>query len=298
LQDGAIGGDDVVHRILEWAMTGCGEPPRGGRHDILALLNSQRGHDEALVRLVTVTAARLGIALPSGTVVGRDCLQLAAAIAVYDNGKLSTGLLRTMPVVEVIDLDKRADLVARHGLVRAFVDWGPDSPTKDAIVQRSPLTQVLTRAPRSGAQAAETAAVDLALDPDWKHIVRHSLASPSADACTQRFRGRVIAQLANELGRAGRTEVVAIYEDAMVHYGDEIQAHTLAALRTLRQLDVDTPKYAHEIANAWAHWWEPFAKIVEREPARVHALRSIHQQDYRAGLDLQREYLRLGGGNQ
>jgi len=284
---------DTAIRVIDWALSGSGPPPRGDLRNVKALAWPDERLSEALGQLALVSAARLRLDCPplsDYSALGADSAVLAAALGVLATPELAQLTLRATPPAS-----GPLEWVVRHGLLAPAL---PHLAAEDLATLRedcllaSPLTALLER-PAKGQQATIMNVVQRLLgDPSGRRLLQLKLAEPAPTATVRQWRRDLLERL--RLGAdADRECVIDVYETAMIHHSQP----TLEQTRAARALLADSTATEAQLqeALAIAAWWGPLAALERSHPDALRARRYLGYA-YREGIALYRVAQRLAGG--
>jgi hypothetical protein len=198
----------LTGQVLRWAADPRGAPPYGPLWDAVALTRPGNGAAAALAALTAVTAARLGAGNPpfgDTRPVGPGALLIATAIGIRRD-PAAMDLLRLTPPVRMRD-EPWADCIARHAVGGALTAHPgvPSAEFLEVLLELSPLTAVLHRPPRAGADVARAATHALLTRPSGGELLTAAIAAPSADPLVQAWRAELAATLRLEHPRLAVT---------------------------------------------------------------------------------------------
>jgi hypothetical protein len=297
---------DALSSFIAWAIMPDEPPPNAHLRDALRLSEPSSSHRDLLGRLVSVTAARLGViaVLPPGAAMPADALQLAIALALRNErdpdreraGKppWSMQFIGALPAPSAQTPAGLADLLARHGLLSALLRWEPEAPEIDRAVRRSPLTALLSRAPSTDEDNEELwTVIRVALEPQswpghggWRDLVQRALAAPSEDLTRQNLLSAFLGWAKGENSPGMDDFALGVYETALVRHKTEVVRLTRRALDLLQAGNREATPRELELAFALVRWWGPFERLRRLRKKEIEDLCSIGSDDYKDGLAL------------
>ncbi|MFB7613654.1 hypothetical protein [Kitasatospora sp. NPDC056181] len=240
----------------------------------------------AAARLAAVTAARLGLQQPplgEWQPPGAEVLLLAAALTRPDPAPQAALLIDG-----VRSSADGTELLARHGLV----SWALcpaaglrlDPTLADLLLDRSPLTGVLTHPRPHRADECGELLDDLLLRPDTRRMVVRTLAEPAPDSArTVGWRAEVLEGY--RLTAEGRHFVLDVYETALLQHGPQ-------TLQLVRRADDLLRAGDDPWARAVCAWWGPLAWIHRNRVMELQERPLL--VDHRPGIELFRRHSSRG----
>ena len=286
--------DDTLTRFICWAIAPNTPPPTVSLRDLLRLRDPTPGCQIPLGRLVSVTAARLGVILPAGSTVGVEALQLAAALAMRHHEKWGLEFIKTVAPISTRTPHWHTGILARHGLVSALLRWDKEGAVLEAALRRSPLTALISRVPAQDEASARRVILNMLEDRTWRGFVQRALAAPCTDLARQNLLTAILRTVYGEGTNDSDVFVIGVYETALVFHKAEVDRITLWARTELENAD-KAQQHDLDLAEALARWWEPFETLCRVKRKKIEALRSVGPTKYESGLSLYAQYKRVGG---